>query len=31
MKITEELVMYYTDCKRLSEVQVIALRERNLS
>jgi Leucine-rich repeat (LRR) protein len=23
--------MYYTDCKRLSEVQVIALRERNLA
>ncbi len=29
-RITEDLILYYTDCKKLSEVQVIALRERNL-
>ncbi len=29
-KISEELVLYYTDCRNLSEVQVVALRERNL-
>jgi len=29
-RITEELVLYYTDCRNLSEVQVVALRDRNL-
>lgn len=30
-RISEELVLYYTDCKRLSDVQVVALRDRNLA
>lgn len=29
-RISEELVLYYTDCRNLSEVQVVALRDRNL-
>jgi hypothetical protein len=29
-RITEELILYYTDCKRLGDVKVVALRERNL-
>jgi hypothetical protein len=29
-RITEELVLYYTDCRNLTEVQVVALRDRNL-
>jgi hypothetical protein len=29
-RISEDLVMYYTDCRKLSDVQVLALRDRNL-
>jgi hypothetical protein len=29
-RITEELVMYYTDCRRIQDVQVVALRDRGL-
>lgn len=30
-KITEDLILYYTDCRKLTDVQVIALRDRNLT
>ena len=29
-EVSEDMVLYYTDCKKLTEVQVISLRSRSL-